>query len=272
MFLYKSAQVIFGGTDNTLISVLVGTIWVGIYSNYNIVINAVNGFIDILYRSAIASIGNVIATNSEEKRYEVFRFTQLFSCILTTITTCCLMLLLNDFIRLWVGKEFVLNKFIFLSIIFNYYFNGVIHPIWSFREACGLYMKTKYIMILAAIINIILSVILGIYFGITGILIASLIARLSTYFWYEPKILFNEYFNCSQKHFYYPLLQNTFYTVIVTFVSYTITSMFTVNNWLDFIIKTISVGLLSTIGTLIFYYKNDTFQLFIKKYINNYRK
>lgn len=267
MFLYKIAQVFFGGTDNTLISILVGTIWVGYYSNYNMVIGAVNSFVDVMYRSATASIGNVIASDTGEKKYEVFKFTQLFSCIITTITTTCLMLLLEDFIKIWVGKEFILEKSIFLSIMANFYFNSVIHPIWSFREACGLYRKTKYIMIYAAIINLFLSFVLGYYYGMAGILIASLIARLSTYFWFEPRILFNEYFNQPQMKFYLPLLKNLFFTIIIIVLLNFIFSGFIVTKWFELIIKSVLIAIASSGLTILLYFREPEFSIIVNRYL-----
>ena len=267
MFLYKIAQVFFGGTDNTLISILVGTIWVGYYSNYNMVIGAVNSFVDVMYRSATASIGNVIASDTGEKKYEVFKFTQLFSCIITTITTTCLMLLLEDFIKIWVGKEFILEKSIFLSIMANFYFNSVIHPIWSFREACGLYRKTKYIMIYAAIINLFLSFVLGYYYGMAGILIASLIARLSTYFWFEPRILFNEYFNQPQMKFYLPLLKNLFFTIIIIVLLNFIFSGFIVTKWFELIIKSVLIDIASSGLTILLYFREPEFSIIVNRYL-----
>lgn len=271
MFLYKVAQVFFGGTDNTLISVLVGTIWVGYYSNYNMVINAVNTFTDVIYRSATASIGNVIALDNEEKKYEVFKFTQLYSFIITTITTVCISLLLTDFVRLWVGESFIMANTIFICIMANYYFNSVIHPIWSFREACGLYRRTKYIMVYAALLNLLLSCILGFYFGISGILFASLLARLSTYFWYEPKILFEEYFNQKKRRFYIPLIKNLILTLIITFFMDYIFSDFLINGWFQFIIKLLLIGITSTGLTILIYIREPEFMLIVNRYFKNKR-
>src|SRR5690606_29742865 len=53
----------------------------------------------------------------------------------------------------------------------------------------------KYVMLVTALLNIVLSIILGTYFGLSGILAANFVAKVSTYFWYEPIVLFKEYFN-----------------------------------------------------------------------------
>ena len=154
-----------------------------------------------------------------------------------------------------------------MSILSNYYFNGIIHPIWSFREACGLYRRTKYIMLYAAILNLILSFILGFYFGIAGILFASLIARLSTYFWFEPKILFNEYFNQRQRKFYLPLLKNFVFTLVQLLLVRLLFSSFIASTWITLIFKAILVGCFSTCLTIVFYAREDEFKLIINRYL-----
>ena len=80
------------------------------------------------------------------------------------------------------------------AIGLNMYLSCVMQPLWSYREATGLYRKTKWIMVICAIINIVLSIVLGKIIGVIGIILASEIARIVTYVWYEPKILFREFF------------------------------------------------------------------------------
>lgn len=267
MALYKISLVVFGGTDNTLISVLVGTIWTGYYSNYNMIITTINTFINILYNSATASIGNVIVSEHENRRYEVFKLTQLFSLLITTITTVCLWILTADFIKLWLGADFVLDNTIFITILLNFYFNGLVHPIWSFREACGLYRRTKYIMMIAAIVNLVLSVILGRYWGIAGILMASLIARIVTYFWFEPRILFKEYFLKNESEYYLPLVKNVFFTGIVCWVAKIAFSNILVGSWIVWILKAIIVFVVISGGTVLFYWKEKELRQMILTYL-----
>ena len=50
MLYYKIGGVILNNTDNILISILVGTVWVGYYSNYLIVISAIEAFTTIVFK------------------------------------------------------------------------------------------------------------------------------------------------------------------------------------------------------------------------------
>lgn len=59
-------------TDNTLISVLLSTEMVGYFSNYSIIIAKLNGLVWAVFYSLISSLGNLIAKESNELRYQYF--------------------------------------------------------------------------------------------------------------------------------------------------------------------------------------------------------
>ncbi|WP_196007992.1 lipopolysaccharide biosynthesis protein [Clostridium tyrobutyricum] len=265
IFIYKISSVLLNGTDNTIISILIGTIWVGFYSNYCLVMNAINNFINILYSSATASIGNLIVSERPKKRFEVFKSMQVISLIISTFTTVCLYTLFNNLIYVWIGTKYVLNDYILASIILNFYISGIVHPIWSYREATGLYIQTKYIMLIAAIENLFLSVIMGKFMGMYGIFLASGIAKLTTYFWYEPRLLFKEYFHESVKKYYIPLVFNTIVTIFIIMIIKIVTKHIIIDSWLKLIIKTILVSVFTLVTIIPFYYHTDGFKLLTNK-------
>ena len=274
VFIYKTSAVVMNGTDNTLISILIGTVWVGIYSNYNMIISAINTFINLVYSSSTASIGNIVAKENSERRFEAFRMIQTVSLLLTTFTTICLSLLLNDLIFVWLGETYTLDIWTTVAILVNFYIVGIVHPIWTFREATGLFRKTKYIMLISAIINIALSLLLGYWFGIAGILFASAISRLSTYFWYEPKLLFKGYFEKPEREYYFPMIKNLCIVIVsIAVLGYPL-SFIPVTNWGLLIIKTIIVGLLSLFISIIFYRKTEGFVMLKQRAMGllHYRK
>lgn len=79
-------------------------------------------------------------------------------------------------------------------IVFNFYIPGVLSITSMYRDATGMFRQTKFVFLTTAFLNLILSIIFGRIWGLTGILIATLIARLCTNFWFEPFIIFKHYF------------------------------------------------------------------------------
>ena len=73
--IYKVGAVAVTNTDNILISVLVSTAAVGLYSNYYVVYGSIQGFIAIITTSLISSLGNlgVSGDKSASMRYLISR-------------------------------------------------------------------------------------------------------------------------------------------------------------------------------------------------------
>lgn len=261
VFLYKISGVLLNATDNTLISVLVNTRMVGYYSNYSMIITNVTNLINTLFYSLTASLGNLVVKEKAERRYQVFQMIQSVSIILSTICICGFTFLIQDFIRLWLGNKFVLDYPILIAIIINFYLSIILLPIWVYREATGLYQQTKYIMVITALINLVLSIWWGQIFGVAGILLASAVARLSTYVWYEPILLFKEYFGISSWIYFRNIIKSIVFTLSLMLSEALSINRFVPSNWLGFMLKASVVGGMTIFLVLLFYLNSPGLEL-----------
>lgn len=264
-FIYKLSAIFLNCTDNILISIIVGTVWVGALSNYVTLCTAVASFVFIIYNNMTASVGNLVATEGKEKRFEVFNIMSVTSNWIALVCFTCMLILCDDFLSIWLGSSFVMDFSVVLPKVMMLYISCVMQPIFSYREALGLYTKTKYVMLLAVIINIVLSVILGIYFGISGILIASLIAVLVTYFWYEPLILHRDCFGVAVKSYYKRIIFNIMLCGIISAILKFFCDCWVVTGWFDFLLKGITVFVITNIVGVIVYCKTKEFEYITKK-------
>lgn len=265
VFLYKISSTVFTATDNILISVLEGTAMTGIYSNYLMVSNKLLLIIQIIFSALTASIGNVIVREKSGKRYEVFSVIQSVSFILcgTIVSAFCIMA--NDFVYVWLGSDFTISTGAILAMTLNTYLSCVLQPLWIYRDATGLYVRTKYVMLAGAVLNLVLSVLLGKAMGLTGIILASAIARLSTYFWYEPRLLFREYFEKSAAGYYASLFKNALLMVVTIGGLWMLLSGVQAQNWLQLIGKGVVIGGICSVVFLLAYCRTEGFRLIIKK-------
>lgn len=261
VFIYKVANTLVGSTDNTLISVLIGTIAVGFYSNYCMIVNNITLLINIIFSSVTASIGNMVVEENKKKSYDVYCLMQFMSFLMSSVAITVTYLVINDLINVWLGEKFVLEQLVSFAIVLNMYFSVVLMPIWSYREATGMYLQTKYVMVATAVVNLVVSVILGKMIGLAGILFATSIARISTYFWYEPKLLFEQFFGKRVWNYYKDIIKN----IVVTFTVATICSLvfqkFVVISWGDFFFKAVSVSICALILTIVLYCKDPSFRV-----------
>ena len=197
MFLYKISGTVINSTDNILISGFQGIVSVGLYSNYVYIVDVVRTFLSYIFNSMTASVGNYSVSESRERN--ALLYYQLFfaSFWIYGFTGVCLGVLLNPFITLWIGSEYVLPGWTVLVIIVNYYTAGVQYASTTYREVTGMFQVGKYRPLVAAALNLGFSVVLAKPLGITGVLLGTILSRLAVYFWFDPYIIHKRVFCCS---------------------------------------------------------------------------
>lgn len=279
VFIYKVSSTMMNSTTNIIISKLVGTITVGFYSNYLTVTNMITGYVSMAFTSFTASLGNLIVKDSKEKQFHVFKEIQTISAWFCIVISSCVYALINDFIVIWVGKDFLLDDYTVLAIGVNFFLTCILNPIWIFREAAGIYRKTKYIMLICAVLNVGLAIILGHYLGLCGILFAGAISKLLTYIWYEPIVLFRDFFGHSPLYFFGTSFVIAAATAVTGAVLYFVQSSIPFDGILGFIIKGCCCFIIANLIYLVMYFKNKNFRnllVRIKKlvsaFINTYIK
>lgn len=212
-FIYKIGAVIVNNTDNILISVIVSTAAVGLYSNYYMVVAAVQTFISIITSALISGVGNLSAEGNTKKMLDIFNMMLLLYHIIAGYGAISFFFLFKELIPFWLGTDYLMDQKTVFAISLNFYITNATSPIWMFRESNGLFSKVKYLMITTAGCNIMLSIVLGRLLGVFGVLFATSISRIITQVWYEPHILFNSIFDKSAK--YYWLCQGKYFAIVI---------------------------------------------------------
>ena len=265
VFLYKLSMMLYNFTDNILISMITGTIMVGFYSNYLMLSSKLLLIEQIVFSSMTASVGNLIVQEKEEKRLEVFSSMQSVSYIFCGIITTLFVLMSDDVVAVWLGDGFRLPMMVIVAIAINTYFSCILQPLWIYRDATGIYRKTKYIMLAGAVLNVVLSVVLGLKIGLAGIIFASAISRVATDFWYEPKLLFKEYFGVRALNYFIGLFKNFVLIIAISGTIYFFSRKINPANWFELIIKGVIVGLICTSVFVLAYIRTDGAQNIIKR-------
>lgn len=200
--LTKLSSVIYSSSDNIVISSILGTILVGLYSNYLLIISTVTAIIGIIFGSIKASIGNLFIKEDKTYNFIVYKRILFLNFWLYGFCAICLRQLLNPFIKIWIGKEYIFNESIVDLIVLMFLISGLNHTLTVYKDACGLFWATRYRTLLTALVNLITSIILAHFIGIAGIFLGTIIAYMTTIFIIDPKIIYNNIFNSSPVHFY----------------------------------------------------------------------
>ena len=202
LVLSRFGHVALNGTDNIIISAVVGVLWVGRLSNYTLICDSVTSVLCQITAAITGSLGNFFATEDKHAGYALFKKVEFLNFWLYGFSFIALVTLLDPFVQIWAGGRFVLGLPISIAIAINFFVAGYMNTLWVFRSTIGLFKQGKFRPILVAILNIVLSIFLGKLWGVFGVLFATFLSRAAISLWYDPLILHRYGFEVSCKPFF----------------------------------------------------------------------
>lgn len=270
LIMYKFGSVILNGTSNIVISKMIGVVIVGFYSNYLMIVQAVSNVVGNALNGITASIGNLNATANEKVKEKTFYELFFISVWIFGFCSIALLTLLNPFIELWIGNNYLLEYSAVVAIVLHFYINGVQFTGYTYRTTAGLFVKGKWAPIIAAIINIILSILLGYIWGITGILLATSIARLTTTTWIDAFLVHKYEF----KTLWTKFIRKYIGYAIIIIINYLICELIISNiggGIVNFILKAIIVTVVSNIIFILAFLRKEEFKNTLSRIINIFK-
>ena len=158
LFIGKLGYIVSVASDNLVISSKLSVISVGLYSNYTTIISAASNFVKIFISSSMASVGNAVASETKENVYRIFK------------------------------KMLFINFWIYT--VCNFFLDGIMAPIDSVKSSAGIYWNDRYIPIAAAMLNLILSILFVQKYQIAGVLIGTIVSKITLNFWIQPLLVY----------------------------------------------------------------------------------
>ncbi len=265
LFLHNIGSYCVYGTDNLLISSFISVKAVGLYSNYTMIIGQLSGLLTPILGGISASVGNLIATESEEKNFEVFKVVYLVNFWIYSFCAIFLYNLMNPFIDWWLGKGLLLNQLTIIVILLNFYLSGMRSSVITFKTKAGIFSEDKYVPLIEAVINLASSIVLVKYFGISGIFIGTTISTVTIPLWTQSKLVYNKVFGKSVIEYFKKYIFYIILTVITGIITTTMCTLFVPwSGFLALIVKgIICVGSVNLIYLFIFC-KTEEFKYLIK--------
>ncbi|MFC5773361.1 lipopolysaccharide biosynthesis protein [Ectobacillus antri] len=199
------------GTDNILISSFVSVAAVGLYSNYHMLIEICRNFTYQIFNNMYHSIGNLVAKESTEKVYSVYKVYLLLNFWLYSFFAISLCIILDPFIRLWIGSKFLLSKSILIVLMLTFYERGMRNAITTIKTTAGVFYADRYGPLVQAAVNLVISIVLVKQIGLIGVFIGTLVSSLVIPFWLTPYLVYKHVFQMSifshfTKYVYYAMV------------------------------------------------------------------
>lgn len=266
MFLHKIGGFVVNGSDNIIISSFLGVSAVGMYYNYYIIINAVYTLFTQLITSTTASVGNLLASN-DEKKFEVFKKIRFFNFWTVSFSGICILVIMNSFINVWIGSEYILPNVVLYVLVFNYYQKSMRNCYIAFKDAAGIYYEDRYVPILESIINIVTSIILLKIFGLVGVFLGTVFSGFVLHFYSYPKFVYKKIFDRTYKQYMKETIGYIFTFIIVAFITYCLSNIFRFDNGYIEVIKNVIVAVIIPNIIFLILFKNTEEYKYYKELI-----
>ena len=202
LMIQRISFVALNGTDSIITSAFVGIRWVGLMSNYLLVVDAITGILSQITGAISASMGNYFAKENKAAGYQLFLRVDFMGFWIYTFCALSLLTLLNPFVTLWLGGDYTIAQSVVFWLVLRFYVACLMNHLSSVRSTLGLFVQAKYRPLAVATMNIVLSIWLSKPFGVSGILMATVLTRLCMNLWHTPLIIHRDGFGVSVKSYY----------------------------------------------------------------------
>lgn len=248
------------GTDNIIIASFVSVAAVGLYSNYNMLIEISRTFINQVFNNIYHSVGNLVAKETKDKVYRLYKVYRFLNFWLYSLITILLGILLEPFISLWLGPKFLMSNGILAVLLISFYERGMRNSISTVKTTAGIFHEDRFAPLVQAIINLVFSIVLVKNFGIFGVFLGTLISALAVPFWTTPYFVYKKVFNKTLIEYY----KSYSYYLIVGLGAFLITKMvcsiIPSETFLNIILLALVCLSVPNIFYIIIFYKTDEFK------------
>lgn len=261
MIFHKVGGVIIDTIDNLLISKYFGLLFLGIYSNYLLVINGVRSFINPIFSGVVASIGDFGVQKNKNEQYKLYKTIQFINFWIVLFCTVCLYCLIDQFVgQLWLDKKYVMDLPVKIVIMINFYIEGMRKTVLTFKEALGLPWFDRYKPLIAAAVDLIFSLVLAQIMGVIGIFIGTTITHLAVNVWYESFVLYKHGFEKNIVPFIYTYIKQFIIMLLTIIVTFEVIELFDVEGMLGFVLNLIICMIVPNVIMIAFFWTKEEFK------------
>lgn len=237
LFTSKLGFTIVSSADTVVISAFLGLEALAIYQNYYYIINAVMGFVAIVYSSITAGVGNSMIVYDTEKNYRDYRIFTFLACWITAFCVSCFSGLFQPFMKLWMGKELLLPYPLVILLCVYFWVYEYIMMASVYKDAGGIWHEDRFRPLLSGLVNLSLNLLTVKLLGLYGIVLSTIISMVIISAPWITSNIFKLIFKKSAKKYIAKVGYYLFTAIVVTTVTNIIIKFIPDNGWLWFVVK-----------------------------------
>lgn len=213
LFIHKVCGVVQWQTVPFLTYVFANLQTVALYGNYVIITDKLSQFFNAFMESTGAGIGNLIAEGNKDKIKRVFWELLSFRYFMGAGISFCVYMLIEPFISLWLGAQFLLDKTVLFLIVVNIFISFTRGGVMQFLYGYGLY-RDIWAPIAEIIINLSIACVCGYLWGLSGVLMGGIVSQILIINIWKPFFLYRSGFK--DAFWEYVLRLGLIYILVVT--------------------------------------------------------
>lgn len=214
VFAGRIASYVYTSTDSLVISIFVSTTSVGYFANYMTIVNSLKTLTGSVLMPITPTIGHfLVEENDSDKKEESFLLFTHVRYLIALLVGVPTIVLIDEFIRIWIGEGFILSRMIVTLISADFYIHLVHSASAEYINSGGLFKTGKYIEIAGAVVNIVTSVLFVNILGIEGVLIGTVISQMILWIG-RSAIVYFQCLNQTAREYFLYWLRNAVYLVI----------------------------------------------------------
>ena len=258
IFIHKFKDVILMRSDELFVFMFVSLKMVAYYGNYTLIISRIGQLFSAILDSINAGIGNLIAEGDTENIMKVFWEMLTIRHIVAGFLCFASYHLVEPFISIWLGTEYILSKNILALLSIYIYISASRGVVDMYNHAHGLYADT-WSAWTELTINIFITLVAGYYWGITGILLGKIISTTLIIIFWKPYYLFTsglhknykDYWNGASRNFIVSIISFFFTHIIIQHIKMPAPNTFLL--WALFCLIAITLYLLVNLALVAFF-------------------
>ena len=237
LFTSKLGFTIVSSADTVVISAFLGLEALAIYQNYYYIINAVMGFVAIVYSSITAGVGNSMIVYDTEKNYRDYRIFTFLACWITAFCVSCFSGLFQPFMKLWMGKDLLLPYPLVILLCVYFWVYEYIMMASVYKDAEGIWHEDRFRPLLSGLVNLSLNLLTVKFLGLYGIVLSTIISMVVISAPWITSNIFKLIFKKSAKEYVVKLGYYLLTAIVATTVTNIIIKFIPDNGWLWFVVK-----------------------------------
>lgn len=193
LFIQKISYAVQYQTVPILIYYFVDLSTVAFYGNYTIITDKLSQLVNTFFDSSSAGVGNLIAEGNKTKIKKLFWELLSFRYFVGGVISFSVYVLIDPFISLWLGEEYLLRNIVVFLISVNIFISYTRGGVMQFLFGYGLF-RDVWAPVMEVIVNLTVAISAGSLWGLPGVMLGGIVGQILIVCIWKPCFLFRAAF------------------------------------------------------------------------------